>query len=70
MLSLDEDPTNVLDIIPQLLYKYDRKSFNIVTLALAQKYSCSALFARKVAELQKEIDRDPFPVEILFLKND
>ena len=41
-----------------------------LNIALAQKYSCSALFAMKEAELRKEIDRNPFPVEILFLKDD
>ena len=41
-----------------------------LNIALAQKYSCSALFATKEAELQKEIDRERFPVEILFLQDD
>ena len=41
-----------------------------LNIALAQKYSCSALFAMKEAELQQEIDRNPFSVELLFLKED
>ncbi len=41
-----------------------------LNIALAQKYSCSALFAIKEAELRKEIDRKKFPVEFIFLKED
>jgi predicted nucleic acid-binding protein len=38
-----------------------------LNIALAQKYNCSALFAMKEAELKKEINRESFPVEIIFL---
>lgn len=41
-----------------------------LAIALAQKYGCSALFATKEAELKKEIGRESFPVEILFLKEE
>jgi len=41
-----------------------------LNIALAQKYNCSALFAVKEAELQKEIDRKSFSVKIIFLKKD
>ncbi len=41
-----------------------------LNIALAQKYNCSALFATKEAELRREIDRESFSVEIIFLKEE
>lgn len=39
------------------------------TLALAKKIDAPALFAKREAELVKEISREPFDVEILFLED-
>jgi predicted nucleic acid-binding protein len=38
-------------------------------LALAQHYQCSALFARREAELAKEMQRKPLGIDVLFLED-
>ncbi|MBS7250564.1 MAG: hypothetical protein KIH08_08235 [Candidatus Freyarchaeota archaeon] len=37
-------------------------------IALAEKYACQALFARKEKEIEEEMKRVPFKVHVMFLE--
>lgn len=63
-----EDASNLVE--PAALIKCQRHISlpDCFTLALAEKMGIRALFTSKEAEIIREMEKDPFTVEIVFLK--